>query len=44
MEKVKQRKAENEYKIIPIFKEQGKDFETVIVDAFVKYLKYNDYK
>ena len=33
-----------EYSIIPIFKEKGESFEEVVQKAFIKYLKFNDYK
>ena len=33
-----------EYNIIPIFCNNGKNIENVIESAFLKYLKYNDYK
>ena len=33
-----------EYKIIPIFSNNGKSIENAIENAFIKYLKYNDYK
>lgn len=33
-----------EYKIIPLFSNNGKKIDTIIENAFLKYLKYNDYK
>lgn len=34
----------NQYKIIPIFKNNEKKIDDVIKSAFIKYLNYNDYK
>lgn len=36
--------SNNEYTIIPTFNNNGEKIETVIQNAFFKYLKYNDYK
>lgn len=33
-----------EYKIIPSFNNDGENIEKIIQNAFLKYLKYNDYK
>lgn len=44
MEQVSIENNKTEYKIIPLFSNDGKNIETVIENAFLKYLKYNDYK
>ena len=36
--------SKKEYKIIPSFNTNGETIESVIQNAFLKYLKYNDYK
>ena len=36
--------SKKEYKIIPLFDNNGESIENVIQNAFFKYLKYNDYK
>ena len=33
-----------EFEIIPIFNKNGEKIETVIQNAFLKFLNYNDYK
>lgn len=33
-----------EYEIIPSFNKDGENIEKIIQNAFLKYLKYNDYK
>ena len=37
-------KNKEQFEIIPIFNDNGEDVENVIINAFLKYLKYNDYK
>ena len=45
MKNIKDTKEQKtEYKIIPIFATDGDTIETVIQNAFLKYLKFNDYK
>ena len=45
MKKVKStKKIKKEYEIIPAFNNNGESIESVIQSAFLKYLKYNDYK
>ncbi len=44
MENVTNKEIKKEYEIIPTFCNNGKKIEIVIEDAFLKYLKYNDYK
>ena len=36
--------SKKEYKIIPSFNKDGENIENIIQNAFLKYLKYNDYK
>lgn len=38
------KETKKEYEIIPVFNDNGKKIENVIQSAFLKYLKYNDYK
>lgn len=38
------KETKKEYEIIPVFKDNGEKIENVIQSAFLKYLKYNDYK
>lgn len=38
------KEAKKEYEIIPSFNNDGETIENVIESAFLKYLKYNDYK
>lgn len=44
MEHVSAKTTKQEYKIIPLFSNDGKKIENAIENAFLKYLKYNDYK
>lgn len=44
MEKVTDKEIKKEYEIIPTFSNNGNTIEFVIENAFLKYLKYNDYK
>ena len=41
---MKQVSANQKYEIIPLFNNNGEKIETIIEKAFLKYLKYNDYK
>ena len=36
--------TKKQYEIVPIFNNNGEKIENVIQKAFLKYLKYNDYK
>ena len=38
------KEAKKEYEIIPSFNNDAETIENVIESAFLKYLKYNDYK
>ena len=38
------KKCKKEYEIIPLFSDNGETIESAIQSAFLKYLKYNDYK
>ena len=38
------KETKKEYEIIPSFNNNGETIESVIQSAFLKYLKYNDYK
>lgn len=38
------KETKKEYEIIPSFNNNGETIENVIQSAFLKYLKYNDYK
>lgn len=38
------KKEKKEYEIVPLFNENGENIEKAIQKAFLKYLKYNDYK
>ena len=38
------KESKKEYEIIPSFNNNGETIESVIQRAFLKYLKYNDYK
>ena len=42
--KMKAKNKKNEYDIIPIFNPNGEKVEIAIQNAFMKFLKYNDYK
>lgn len=44
MEQVSTKNTKTEYKIIPLFSNDGKKIDIIIENAFLKYLKYNDYK
>ena len=44
MEQVITKKTKKEYEIIPLYNNNGETIENVIQNAFLKYLKYNDYK
>lgn len=44
MEEIINKTEKQEYKIIPVFSTNGKKIETIIENAFLKYLNYNDYK
>lgn len=44
MKSITTKKDKQEYQIIPIYSTDGKKIEDVIESAFLKYLKYNDYK
>lgn len=38
------KESKNKYEIIPSFNNEGEKIEKIIESAFLKYLKYNDYK
>ena len=38
------KETKKEYEIIPTYNNNGETIESVIQSAFLKYLKYNDYK
>lgn len=38
------KETKKDYEIIPSFNNNGETIECVIQNAFLKYLKYNDYK
>jgi len=44
MSKTVTKNNQQEFEIIPIFSENSEKVENVIISAFLKYLKYNDYK
>lgn len=44
MEQINNKTKKKEYEIIPIFSKDTIKIENVIESAFLKYLKYNDYK
>lgn len=44
MEETITKNNKNEYEIIPLFSNNGMKIENAIENAFLKYLKYNDYK
>ena len=44
MSKISTKTINLEYKIILLFNENGEKIESIIEKAFLKYLKYNDYK
>lgn len=44
MKQISTKNVNSDYKIIPLFNNTGEKIETVIEKAFIKYLKYNDYK
>lgn len=44
MEQLSTKSTSQNYKIIPLFSNNGTKIETIIEKAFLKYLKYNDYK
>lgn len=44
MEQIFTKTINQGYKIIPLFSNNGEKIETIIENAFLKYLKYNDYK
>lgn len=44
MEKISTKTNNKDYVIIPIFNNNGNSIEIAIENAFLKYLKYNDYK
>lgn len=44
MKQISSQDTDNNYKIIPLFSNDGKSIDTIIENAFLKYLKYNDYK
>ena len=44
MEQVGNKIKKKEYEIIPIFSKDANKIEKIIESAFLKYLKYNDYK
>ena len=38
------KESKKEYEIIPSFNSEGEKIEKIIESAFLKYLKYTDYK
>lgn len=44
MKQVDTQNNKKQFQIIPIFNNSGENVEKVIINAFLKYLKYNDYK
>lgn len=44
MEQIDNKTKKKEYEIIPIFSKDSNKIEKIIESAFLKYLKYNDYK
>ncbi len=44
MEKTDTKNTKKDYEIIPCFCNNGNKIEDIIQSAFLKYLKYNDYK
>ncbi len=44
MEPINHKTKRKEYEIIPIFSKDANKIDKIIESAFLKYLKYNDYK
>lgn len=44
MGQIDNKTKKKEYEIIPIFSKDSNKIEEIIEKAFLKYLKYNDYK